>query len=234
MPHASCVEPFREVVSFRHRPSEYCGYGSLVGSTGKSIGVLCHAGLVPLGPHHFGTCEPAGLAAGRAGLVAGRAARQWTGRGQPMEWPRKVHTETALMPPPVAVVLHFHCPSLDRWQSKYADHLASLRQLGSGHEASHGTLSLDELVRASEGWSFHEASCAVATLAVALSRSSSGDEGDNDEGNTVNGDDGEAASAFRRVWEHWKLQPAGLPKLSDHEEYRVLSDGVTLVRLPTV
>lgn len=48
-PDTGCTEPFREVSCFRHRPVEYAGYGQLRGSTGKSIGVLRHPGLVPIG-----------------------------------------------------------------------------------------------------------------------------------------------------------------------------------------
>ena len=209
-PRADCAAPFRECIAFRHRPAEYCGYGRLCGSTGKSIAVLRQLGLVPLGPHHFGTCTPAGLAVGRAGLLAGRAQRAAAlaaGAGR--------SSETALLPAAVAVVLHFHCASLSSWCSKYADHLASLRRLGHGRWASseEGGPSAEELE--TTRWAdFHEASCAAAAARAG-----------------ARGDPSAVEDACRRLWERWKLQPPDLGALGESEAHKVLPErGVTLIR----
>lgn len=140
-PTPECVQPFAEVHAYRHRPREYAGYGWLRGSTGKSIGVLRHRGLVPIGPHHFGKCEPAGLAVGRAGLVMGRARRSEATVGGTLA------QETALLPPSVGVVLHYHCASFATWTAKFTDHIASLQQLlrrTGGRQLSHQSSDASE------------------------------------------------------------------------------------------
>lgn len=210
----------------------------------------------PLGPHHFGTCEPAGLAVGRAGLVAGRARRSQLLR-------TATFNETADVPPCVAVILHYHCASLSRytrlassrerlskrprvaklqrlgsacwaaaatlkgwrrgcgrWQAKFADHIDALRHHAHGQwGGSHGP-SLDELechLQHELPPTFHEASCAAAAALAAA--------GDVDSDTTAH-----VAAASRRLWEHWKLQPAEVPTLHEGEAHRVLSSGITLIR----
>lgn len=220
-PGTSCERPFSDVVCFRHRPREYSGYGALQGSTGKSMGVLRHGGLIPLGPHHFGTCEPPGLAVGRAGLVMGRARRAAIG-----------HAETLVVPPAIAVILHFHCASLSRWQAKYSDHIITLRDLGQwqwqqaadAFVASAGSGMDMTSSEHAMPHDFHGQSCVAASAMVSAYESG------------VFSAMTAAAAAGRRVWERWKLQPpevtALVATLGADEAHRVLSNGITLIRPP--
>ena len=225
--------------SFRHRPNDYCGYGQLQGSTGKSMGVLSHAGLVPLGPHHFGRCEPSGLAVGRVGLLAGRARRAALS---------DQNAETTLVPPPIAVILHFHCATFEQWQNKYIDHVISLHSLGlspwgwvseagketragpgtEGEVQSDGNLGTDI---ADIECSFHAESCRAAAAVVAAAAASDRDA------------DTAAAASSRTCWERWKLEPDEVRRERSNSEeanllpagrsYRVLQGcGITIVRLP--
>ena len=242
-PRAECEDPFGDsVVAFLHCPAHYVGYGDMLGSTGKSMGVLSsNPGLVPLGPHHFGTCHPAGLAVGRSGLLVGRARRKELLSQPATEADASgtrclVSPETALVSPAVAAVLHFHCASFSRWQTKYGDHIAALKMAGSNV----GSLeqSLEEIAainrEASEGLIdahgrppphyFHAASCAAAVAqATAL------------ESNDASALASATAVGFS-VWQRWKLMPeaeaARLPALADSEDFKVLTNGITLVRMP--
>ena len=238
-PRADCDDPLGEsALAFLHRPAQYVGYGDMLGSTGKSMGVLSNnPGLVPLGPHHFGTCHPAGLAVGRSGLLAGRARRKELLGTEP-DAPRSrrlVSSETALVPPPIAAVLHFHCASFSRWQAKYGDHVAALKMAGSELGSLEQSLEeIDAIDRtASEGATdvhgrppphyFHAASCAAAIAQAAARESNDAD------GLAM------ATAVGRNVWQRWKLTPAaGLPALDDSsmEDFKVLSHGITVVRMP--
>ena len=50
LPHAECVNPFTEVVAFRHDTADFCAYAN-----GKSFGRLSDATLRAAGPHNFGS-----------------------------------------------------------------------------------------------------------------------------------------------------------------------------------
>lgn len=227
-----------------------------------------------LRPHHFGTCEPPGLAVGRVGLLAGRARRADVTKGGALA------PETTLLPPPVAVVLHFHCASLPAWQAKFSDHVAALQRLGSGGGSGGGSgrRSLDDLeatlrgclqreLESLLGGDKEEAESERERSGEAASGDSSSDEPlepGTEAGAQAGGEDlpamatsvhafheasaaaaaalaaaeekGEpdavahAALVSRRVWERWRVQPAGLPSLGDAEPHRVLDCGVTLIR----
>ena len=268
-PSADCRHPLREATCFLHRPREYRGYGRLRGSTGKSIGVLRHRGLVPLGPHHFGTCEPSGLAVGRAGLVAGRARRAaltsaacaaaaaeaGAGAGG------LAHAdETAVLPPSIAVVLHYHCSSLTRWRAKYADHVRALKRLervvtvaggehaaggtsaeACGSDAGSGSASCDEEGGGSdEGHGSGDGATVDGWLDEVLSMSDFHDASvaaafAMADAETRGGPSMALAmeAASRRVWERWKLQPDDVPRTCAEQASWVLSArGLTLLRAP--
>lgn len=111
-------DPFLTAVAFRHRPSEYSSYGASWLSTGKAIGVLgTQDGLKPDGPHHF---APAFSAASSIYGAAGGLSIATHMRVLPC-------THTRILPPRIAVVLHYESASVARWRAKFADAAAFTR-----------------------------------------------------------------------------------------------------------
>mmetsp|Transcript_46761 Transcript_46761/g.77432 ORF Transcript_46761/g.77432 Transcript_46761/m.77432 type:complete len:427 (+) Transcript_46761:232-1512(+) len=100
---ATSADRFREARIFRHRPAEYTSYGNTQVTTeigcctaGKSFGNLSLPGLVPDGPHHFTVRDGPSASMGEL-------------------------SGTWLLPPSVAVCLHYESPTLDAWERKFAD-----------------------------------------------------------------------------------------------------------------
>jgi hypothetical protein len=91
-----------QALAFRHRPSDFASYGHDSSSTGKSFGVLHHATLRGDGPHHFfrnGEAGPASVSAN------GSFAR----------------TSMHVLPPRVAVTLHYESCDYARWRRKFRE-----------------------------------------------------------------------------------------------------------------
>ena len=103
-PGIDCRNPFAECCAFRHDPSTYCAYGAGPSSRGKSMGVLSHTSVAPMGPHHFTayTKEP-------------------------------TDELSLVLPPPVAVILHYESCKYTRWRDKFTDY--ATRQLQEGAAA---------------------------------------------------------------------------------------------------
>lgn len=99
-PSVNCQNPFAECVAFKHRPNDYCAYGVGPNSRGKSMGALVHPDLRPRGPHHFAASYPAQA------------------------------SQTHVLPPQVAVVLHYESCRYERWRDKFTDYARRMSQEG--------------------------------------------------------------------------------------------------------
>ena len=113
VPSSACDNPFAEVRAFRHRPCDYSSYGGHDGCTGKSFGVLLASSgpqsawrLLPNGPHHF--CSGKEEAAPSSGDLS----------------------QTHVLPPPVAVILHYESCVYSRWLDKFTNYAQRVRQGG--------------------------------------------------------------------------------------------------------
>ena len=91
-PSIDTQNPFAECVAFKHRPQDYCAYGGGPNSKGKSIGSLSSPHLWPRGPHHFSRSNG------------------------------EDSSETLVLPPPVAVILHYESCRYQRWRDKVSAH----------------------------------------------------------------------------------------------------------------
>eukprot|EP00316_Scyphosphaera_apsteinii_P012205 CAMPEP_0119338596 /NCGR_PEP_ID=MMETSP1333-20130426/96474_1 /TAXON_ID=418940 /ORGANISM="Scyphosphaera apsteinii, Strain RCC1455" /LENGTH=417 /DNA_ID=CAMNT_0007349919 /DNA_START=93 /DNA_END=1347 /DNA_ORIENTATION=+ len=96
VPRGGCEDAFTEARVFRHKRSAYGSYGSAAGSAGKSFGVIAVDNLTCDGPHHF-----------RAG---------WQSLA-----PRGDFSSTYLLPPCIAVVLHYESCDYIRWKTKFTE-----------------------------------------------------------------------------------------------------------------
>lgn len=111
VPGIECENPFREACVFRHRISDFCAYGGPPHSTGKSIGVLAHASLTMAGPHHFWRLlDDDALTAPKArDLVTCDSPTQ------------------LVLPPNVAVVIHYESATYQKWLDKFTDYARRMR-----------------------------------------------------------------------------------------------------------
>lgn len=89
--------PFVRCRAFRHERSAFSAYGGNAVAAGKSLGVLACPTLQPVSPHHFGADRFSSAASGSM-------------RG------------TVLLPPHVAVILHYESCSYRRWKQKFCDY----------------------------------------------------------------------------------------------------------------
>ena len=126
-PSSSIADPFAEATVFRHKPAEMGRYGWQRGSTGKSIGVLGYEGLAPSGPHHF--------RAGRAedGLPHKPEIGGFLDFSQPLEATLS-ENGTLVLPPSVAVILHFESSGFETWLGKYTEQLRFHRLVRQSRE----------------------------------------------------------------------------------------------------
>ena len=105
---AECTNPFAECTAFKHCASDYCSYGRGELSHGKSIAILSSPVVEPYSPHHF------------------RGAG-----GEPGSDPADTYLlRTLVLPPPLAVILHYESCSYARWRDKFTDHARKLRTEG--------------------------------------------------------------------------------------------------------
>ena len=210
------ADPFREAYAFRHQPREYSSYGGTSGSTGKAVAVLnTRRSVAPDGPHHFG---PPGLA-------------------RPASVGNLEHTR--ILPPRLAVLLHFESACIERWKAKFADSANRSRgsfdsteewirqQILSPEEEKKLYESLqdrrlrrpgDPAPRRSDKTGFYTASHEMADrLQAAMSADDAAALAD-------------AQAAADALWKEWKLTPPELPTLLPGEAFRVLrTEGFTLI-----
>lgn len=123
-PSLECRNPFAECSAFRHCADDYCAYGGGPASRGKSFGVLSCGMLSPHGPHHFRqTADDIDLPERRIGQSL-------------PEWLSEVRREsvsagpTEVLPPPVAVILHYESCRYERWRDKFTDYARRMRHEG--------------------------------------------------------------------------------------------------------
>ena len=120
VPRAECDNPFAECVAFKHKPLEYSSYGSASHNAGKSMGVLKSKRLRCQGPHHFMT-KGAGYN-NRFG-----EANEEVPKEDLFDW-----TGTHVLPPCIAVILHYESCTIDRWQLKFIGYAERLREHNNG------------------------------------------------------------------------------------------------------
>jgi hypothetical protein len=213
------VDPFRETRAFRHAPAAYSSYGGAAGSTGKALGVLGAPGLQPDGPHHFRAAGGGSAAVGDLGA-------------------------TAVLPPRLAVLLHYESASVGRWRSKFADAAAVTRQRDEATAAWIDEQGLDaadaEWLRSTldrnrarrEGDPAPPRADRTAGFYTESARAA--DEMHDARRDGTPGRLAAAEAAARELWERWKREPADLPTLRPDEPYRVLRDrGLTLINVWT-
>ena len=110
-PSITCANPFAECCAFRHVAADYCSYGQGELSHGKSIGVLAHGALAPLNPHHFRGASSSDHDPAATFLL-----------------------RTLVLPPSVAVILHYESCSYRRWRDKFLGYASRMRQEGGRNE----------------------------------------------------------------------------------------------------
>jgi hypothetical protein len=214
-------DPFRAAVAFRHRPADYSSYGGLSCSTGKAIGVLGSPhGLKPDGPHHFGP-EHARGAARTAALGDLR--------------------HTRILPPRLAVLLHFESASVPRWKAKFADaaRVARRRDDSTANWIDEQGFDDEELARVRAavcgggGRRRRDGDPAPSRDGHVTFYSASSEMADRLHAAAASGDAAAkhaAEAAALALWRTWKLTPAELPQLGAGERYRVLPEhGFTLI-----
>jgi hypothetical protein len=227
-PSRECADAFGGVRAFRHRRSTFCAYGAHVGSAGKSVGRLCCPGLAPCGPHHFND------------IAVGAHERADPAHGD--------FSRTRLLPPAVALILHFESASFERWRSKFTAYAAAM--LDGATPTFH--------------FPFYRESAKVCAAYLAVTRrvaigEQHGGGGGGSEGERSSGDEGgagtlvaaeeeaeaeaddalaHAEAGMLRVWEAWKLEPVVVHEVlermapSERESVHAMADhGVTYIPL---
>ena len=164
-PSLECTNPFAECCAFRHCASDYCSYGRGEQSHGKSIAILSAPQLAPYSPHHF---------RGQGGDTGSDPAETFLMR-------------THILPPPVAVILHFESCTYRRWRDKFTEFALRMRHDRSGVRVA-ATFSL-----------FYKASIEACMRLI-------GDGGKDGTAATA----AEAEKVARAVWSDSKVEPAAV------------------------
>ena len=229
-PSAECTQAFAEATCFRHRPWDYASYGSASHHAGKSLGVLRCKRLRCDGPHHFGGARKnaptsreiakalaAGPTAGAVPPPAGTAApaAATDDLEDNFDW-----TGTHVLPPPVAVILHYESTTYEKWQRKFSD---SARHLTEGAEESPGGGAHGRAKKQGYPFQFYCESLGAWRRMIAAQKSG------------LPGQVTSAEAHCRELWARWKLAPAGLEGPREGEVARVHREaGLTVLAQPAV
>lgn len=179
-PSTNCVNPYTEATTFRHNRHDFTSYGSHCGAAGKSFGRLSCSDLQVIGPHHF--------------------KRKRYGRCFEVDKGDFAHTK--LLPPPVAIILHYESACLEHWRRKY---IGYARTVHAGRKQRFSFPFYLESLEACLRYVRAEDAGDARALA-------------------------EAEAAMVETWSRWKLQPEDLPARSQRPPVQLLSErGLTIL-----
>jgi hypothetical protein len=131
--------PFRACRAFRHVPQNYTSYGMVEYCAGKSLGAL-RPDLTTCGPHHFTSRTVIQDQVDALEAKLQRRLQHLRESGVPFDLQTEValemaarpidHERTLVLPPRVAVLLHYESAHYGRWRDKFCE---GARQLLSGN-----------------------------------------------------------------------------------------------------
>ena len=218
MPTHKSRFPFREAIAFRHVPASYGSYGADGMSCGKSFGVLSYSSLSGDGPHHF------------------------TPSGNSILHPQRSQ-HTRVIPPRLAVTLHYESCDYSRWQRKFTEagrhnfkvdehRRRDLEEFIEGFaDPEEQAYARQRLLEQKPAEPDDKKKGYMQRFYAQSSRACLAELAARESGDVVAIE--KAAAEALSVWEAWRLQPPDLPCLPEGQNHLALSDrGITLIRPP--